>query len=465
MRAAVLGDDAPRLVVQIPLYNEAFVAERAIRAAARLRYPKDRLSIQVLDDSTDDTRVLTAQLERELGVMVLRRESRVGFKAGALAHGLAQSDAELVAIFDADFTPEPDFLEETVPFLLADPRAGLVQARWAHSNRTASWLTRAQAIFLDGHFAIEHRARDARGYFFNFNGTAGVWRRAAIEEGGGWSHDTLTEDLDLSYRTQLAGWHFIYLHQVEVPAELPERWPAFRSQQTRWVKGGVQTARKLGVRVLAAELSMGARIDAALHLFNNFAYLLMALLAILLPAAVVVRAELLWRVPGGQTLLTALDYSMLGAGTLALAIFYFAGCARKTPVGVAEILFALCLGAGLSIQNALAVLSGLSSRTGDFVRTSKRGGASTGEAIKREPSRAPWALVATELVFSAYFAAAAIYAIDQRLYAALPFLAMYLVGFAALSFGSVLDHFSSSRWTISVTLRSSSPSSPDSPGG
>jgi cellulose synthase/poly-beta-1,6-N-acetylglucosamine synthase-like glycosyltransferase len=458
---SVLGDDAPRLVVQIPLYNESFVAERAIRCAAALRYPKDRLSIQVLDDSTDDTRVLTARLERELGVRVIRRDERRGFKAGALANGLLHSDAELVAIFDADFAPEPDFLERTVPRLLAEPRCALVQARWAHLNRNHSWLTRAQAIFLDGHFAIEHRARQAQRCFFNFNGTAGVWRRQAIIDAGGWSDDTLTEDLDLSYRTQLSGWTFAYLDQVRVPAELPERWPAFRSQQTRWVRGSVQTAKKLGSRVLSAkQVPLAVRFDAMIHLFNNFAYLLMALLAVLLPPAVVARAELGWRIPGGQLLLGALDLTMLASGTLAMIVFYVA--AQRSLRRLPEIMFALCLGAGLSIQNTFAVLSGLSSRTGVFARTSKRGEVSRVRALAREPSRAP-ALVVLELLFAAYFVAAAIYSVEQRLYAPLPFLAMYGLGYAAIACGSLADHFSSSRWTISVTLRSSSSSSPDAP--
>lgn len=442
-------EDAPRLVVQVPIYNEAFVAERVIRAAAALRYPAGRLSIQILDDSSDETRAICSRVAAELAqrgvnIAVIRRDDRRGFKAGALAHGLSLSDAELVAIFDADFLPDPDFLEKTVPVLLAREDRGLVQARWTHKNRDVSWLTRAQAIFLDGHFAIEHRARAASGSFFNFNGTAGVWRRSAIEAAGGWSDDTITEDLDLSYRAQLAGYNFCYLDRVLVPAELPERWSAFRTQQARWVRGSVETARKLAGRVLFARaLPLRVRIDASIHLFNNFAYLLMAILGLMLPAAVVVRAELGWRVPGGQQLASVLDLTMLGAGTIAMFVFYGAAEQRAgqrlTPLRALEIVFALCVGVGLSVHNAREVLAGLSSKRAGFVRTPKRGDADREAAIARYSSRPAIRFAMFELLFAAYFFGAAIYAIDRALWGAIPFLALYGLGFSANALGALWE--------------------------
>lgn len=250
-------DRWPDLTIQLPLYNETNVAERLIESAARLEYP-GKLDIQVLDDSTDETTCLvTGAVERlrSSGIAIdhVRRGSRDGFKAGALALGMTRSTSELFAVFDADFVPPPDTLLRMVPEF-ADRSVGMVQARWGHLNRGDGLLTRAQAIFLDAHFAIESAARYAAGHFFNFNGTAGVWRRTAIEDAGGWSASTLTEDLDLSYRAQLAGWKFVFLQDVEVPAELPPTISAFQEQQFRWAKGSIQTARRLLVRILRAHI-------------------------------------------------------------------------------------------------------------------------------------------------------------------------------------------------------------------
>jgi hypothetical protein len=253
----------PRVLVQLPTYEEGFVGARAIAAASALRYPAERREIQLLDDSRSEAWRELALVAQRHGVVVLHRDDRAGFKAGALAHGLRHSTAELVAIFDADFVPPPEFLERAVSVLAAEPSVGLVQARWGHLNRDASWLTRAQALLLDAHFTVEHAARAAQGHAFNFNGTAGVWRRQAIDDAGGWSADTLTEDLDLSYRAQLAGWRFVYLDALEVPAELPETWLGFRAQQARWAHGGIQTARKLLGRVWRApDWSWGQKVEA-----------------------------------------------------------------------------------------------------------------------------------------------------------------------------------------------------------
>lgn len=451
VRAVVPGlpRELPKLVVQLPIYNEPLVAERLLLAASRLRWPGGALELQVLDDSTDETRHLVARVARELAaagvpIRVLRRSDRAGFKAGALAYGLSATDAELVAIFDADFVPAPDLLEQLAPSLLADPAVGMVQARWGHHNRETSLFTRAQAVFLDGHFAVEHEGRAALGHFFNFNGTAGIWRRRAIEEAGGWAADTITEDLDLSYRAQLAGWRFRYAGDVVAPAELPESWIAFRSQQSRWVRGSVETARKHLLHVLGARgLTPGARADAALHLLQNFAYLAMAALAVLLPLAVVVRAELAWRVPGGRALLSALDLTMLGGGTGVMIVFY--ATALRFVLGPLElrravdITFALCIGAGMSLSNAREVLAGLVSRGSEFVRTPKRGDGAREAALRLArpgPLLGRWVL---DLMFAAYFAVAIVHAIDRRLYAALPFLLLYLIGFVAVGTGVALE--------------------------
>ncbi len=442
----------PELLVQLPLYNESFVARRLLEAASALEY-EGPLTIQVLDDSTDDTQAVvdrTAQTLRARGVSieVVRRPDRVGYKAGALAYGLKRSSAPLVAIFDADFIPPPDFFKRTVPGLLSDPKIGLVQARWGHLNRDVSLLTKAQAVFLNGHFAIEHRARAAMGHFFNFNGTAGIWRRAAIEEAGGWSADTITEDLDLSYRAQIAGWKFRYQNEVVAPAELPESWAAFRSQQARWVRGSVETARKhLGALLFSSQLRgklrLGVRLDAAVHLTHNFAYLLMAALACLLPLTVVARDQLGWRVPGGQLLLSVLDLSMLTAGTCAMAIFYYAAListdGRKGWSRLGDVFFALCLGAGMSLSNAREVLRGLGSKRSEFVRTPKRGEAQAETAQVKYRSKLASSIVLLELVFAAYFAVAVIYALRYQLWGALPFLLLYLLGFSAVGLGSVME--------------------------
>lgn len=456
-RGRLLVGAEPRVVVQLPLYNEALVVERLLGAVRRLRYPADRLEIQVLDDSTDETRAIVARLADEMRaegakITVVRRDTRRGYKSGALARGLDASDAEVVAIFDADFVPEPDFLERVVPVLLSDPTCGMVQARWGHLNREDSLLTRAQAIFLDGHFGIEHHARSTTGRFFNFNGTAGVWRRKAILDAGGWSDDTITEDLDLSYRAQLAGWRFVYLDEVVAPGELPESWAAFRSQQARWVRGSVETTRKHLRRVLAdPRLSIRVKIDAAIHLTNNFAYLWMALLALLLPLAVVVRSELGWRVPGGQAVLGVLDLSMLTAGTCAMVIFYAAASVRiEGRLRVArmrDLLFALCLGAGMSLSNAQEVVLGLRSRRSAFVRTPKRGDSTPDVAFSVYGSRSPIPLIAAELMLAAYFLGVTLYAVEYSLFGAMPFLLLYLVGFTSVATGSLTDAWRRHRHT------------------
>jgi cellulose synthase/poly-beta-1,6-N-acetylglucosamine synthase-like glycosyltransferase len=460
------------VLIQLPIYDEAFVVERLLRAAARIRHVGP-VTIQVLDDSTDETRRVVDRVSDELrgsgsDVQVIRRGDRAGYKAGALARGLEVSDHPLIAIFDADFVPPPDFLERTVGYFAADERCALVQARWGHANRTSSLLTRAQAIFLDGHFAIEHRARSSSGRFFNFNGTAGVWRRSAITDAGGWTADTVTEDLDLSYRAQLRGWRFAYVDDLVAPAELPESWAAFRSQQSRWVRGGVETARKHLVPVLRSAFPIGVRADAAIHLTHNLAYVAMAILACLLPAAVVLRDQLGWRVPGGQSLLSLLDLTTLTAGTCAMFVFYAAAAIRTdrrlTPGRAIEIVYALCVGAGMSLSNSLEALAGLASSRSEFVRTPKRGDSNADRSRAMYRARVRGTALALEALFTLYFAAAVGYAIHFELFGALPFLLLYLVGFGSIVLGHLREFSSGARRTVVSDPRSST-ATPARPGG
>src|SRR6266699_147626 len=276
----------PKVTVQLPIFNEVYVVERLLRSVSELDYPRDLLQIQVLDDSTDDTREVTASCAEELrqrgfDVQLIHRVDRTGFKAGALAVGLESASGEFVCILDADFVAPPDLLQRTVQFF-TDPKIGMIQTRWGHLNRRYSLLTRVQAMFLDGHLLLEQTARSRSGRFFNFNGTAGLWRRSCLEQSGGAQADTLCEDLDLSYRAQLKGWKFIYLSDVVTPAELPVDMNGFKSQQHRWTKGSVQTCKKLLRTIWRSQLPFPIKLEATGHLMSNFAYLLLASLCVLL---------------------------------------------------------------------------------------------------------------------------------------------------------------------------------------
>jgi cellulose synthase/poly-beta-1,6-N-acetylglucosamine synthase-like glycosyltransferase len=372
-RAVGTPEQWPSVTVQVPLYNERYVAERAVRAVAALDYPRDRFEVQVLDDSTDDTTQLlepvVADLRRQ-GVRIahVRRNSRAGFKAGALAHGLESASGDLVAVFDADFVPRPDFLKQIVGEF-ERPEVGMVQARWEHINESQSLLTRTQALQLDAHFTIEHGVRAARGFFFNFNGTAGIWRKQAIVDAGGWHSDTLTEDLDLSYRAQLAGWHFVYRDDVGVPAELPVEVAAYRQQQQRWAQGGAQSARKLLPSIIRASLPPAVKREAIWHLLNHFAYPLLAL----------VTTAGLWVGLFADLSLArwvlAADGALLTFAMLSLGYFYGvtararggAGWWRRTLLIPATMI----LGAGIALGQTLAVARGLAGRRTPFRRTPK----------------------------------------------------------------------------------------------
>jgi cellulose synthase/poly-beta-1,6-N-acetylglucosamine synthase-like glycosyltransferase len=430
----------PVVTVQLPLYNEMYVAERLIDAVCELDYPASRLEIQVLDDSTDETteivaRVVAAHRARGVDIHHLHRSDRTGFKAGALAAGLAKARGELLAIFDADFVPAPDFLRRSVPHF-ADPSLGMVQGSWAHINRGYSLLTRVEAVLLDGHFLIEHAARHRNGCFFNFNGTAGIWRRQAIAAGGGWEHDTLTEDLDLSYRAQLAGWRFLYLPALAVPSELPVDVNGFKSQQHRWAKGAAQTSCKLLGRILRSPLPLRVKLEAFVHLTNNVSYPLTVLIALLIFPAMV------QRVGTSARMLLLVDLPLFLAATLSVFTFYLVSQIAAGEGWRREIRYFPALmgvGIGLSVNNSRAVLSGLFQRGGTFHRTPKYRIERRGQdwAAKRyragtDPTRA------VEAALALYFLGCTLYAAVSGMWMSIPFLYLFAQGYGYMAVLSYL---------------------------
>ncbi len=430
----------PMVTVQLPLYNEMYVASRLIDSVAALDYPRSRLEIQVLDDSTDETTEIVAAQVAELAaqgldIHHLHRTDRTGFKAGALAAGLAVAKGDLLAIFDADFVPHADFLRRTVPHF-QDSRVGMVQGSWTHINRDYSLLTRVEAILLDGHFQIEHTARHRSGCFFNFNGTAGVWRRAAIVGGGGWQHDTLTEDLDLSYRSQLAGWNFVYLPELGVPSELPVDVAGFKSQQYRWAKGSVQTGRKLLGRILASSQPLKVKLEAFVHLTNNGSYLLTVLVSLLVFPAMILRRG------GSTSALLWIDLPLFLAATLSVICFYVASQTASNPKWRNELWYLpalMGLGIGLSLNNARAVVSGFFQRGGTFHRTPKYRIEKPGQEWRGKRYRVGNAgLSILEGVFALYFVFAFGYAVKLEMWLSLPFLWLFLQGYGYMFLFSVL---------------------------
>ncbi len=431
----------PPVTVQLPVFNEMYVVERLIGAVCRLDYPRDLLEIQVLDDSTDETTSIARRcVERwraeGMDIHYVHRTNRQGFKAGALENGLRTARGEYVAVFDADFVPTPDFLRRTVDFF-TDPGVGMVQVRWEHLNRATSALTRVQSILLDAHFVIEHTARNRSGRFFNFNGTAGIWRRETIASAGGWQHDTLTEDLDLSYRAQLRGWRFVFLPEVVAPAEIPVEMGAFKSQQHRWAKGSVQTAMKLLPRIFRSDLPWPVKKEAFFHLTANLGYLLMIPLAILMPLAVVVRVSHGWI----EVLL--LDLPFFAAATMSVCVFYVAS-QREIDMPawqrVKYLPFLMALGIGMSVNQSRAVLEALLGHQSGFTRTPKQGVEGRESAPGRRRYRVAVNLQPVlELALAAYFTLAVVWVVDRGVWYSLPFLVLFQAGFAYVGITSALE--------------------------
>jgi cellulose synthase/poly-beta-1,6-N-acetylglucosamine synthase-like glycosyltransferase len=422
-------ESLPRVTTQIPVFNEANVAERAMRAAAAIDYPRDRHEIQILDDSTDETAAIVDRAARELQseghrIRVLRREGREGYKAGALAAGLAVAEGEFVAIFDADFLPPPDFLKRTLPFFFADSGLGLVQARWGHLNAADSPLTRAQAIGIDGHFMVEQSARTFNGLMMNFNGTAGLWRRAAIDDAGGWSNDTLTEDLDLSYRAQLRGWRTHYVADLEVPGELPGTLAAFKSQQFRWAKGSIQTAIKLLPRILRSPASPLVKFQAFVHLTHYAIHPLMLIVALLAVPAML-RLSHSVSMPVLLGIVAAMVVSVVAPNSI-----YFVSqraLHRKWWRRLLWLPALTCVGIGIAVSNSRAVAEALIGRPSEFVRTPKRGDRSQ-KHYQVANTITPW----IEILLGLYCAASFVVYICAGGFLILPFLALYSAGFLVI---------------------------------
>jgi cellulose synthase/poly-beta-1,6-N-acetylglucosamine synthase-like glycosyltransferase len=356
----------PVVTVQLPIYNEKHVAERLIAAVAELDYPRDALQIQVLDDSTDETAALMQQsvaryARQGIDIQHVRRVERAGFKAGALAEGLRQARGEFLAIFDADFVPPADFLRRTIPYFAA-PDIGCVQARWGHLNRGYSMLTQVQAIGIDGHFLVEQRARSQAGLFLNFNGSAGVWRRACVEHAGGWQSDTLAEDLDLSYRAQLAGWRIVYAADVVVPAELPPQMDALRRQQSRWAQGSIRVALKLLPSLLRSRQAWLVKVEGALHLTGYLVHPLILVVSLLSMPLVLVQAH-------PSALAPCFLFAAVGPPLLYLVAQAERGAGWWRQIKFLPLL--LLLGAGLALNNTLAMLRAVLGRGGEFQRTPK----------------------------------------------------------------------------------------------
>ncbi len=436
---APLPERLPRVTVQLPVYNELYVVRRLIRAAAALDYPRELLEIQVLDDSTDatvdaareDVERLSAQ---GVDIRHLRRPDRRGYKAGALAWGLQRAKGELILILDADFVPEPSLLQRIVP-RFTDPRVGMVQVRWEHLNADWSLLSRVQGITLDGHFVVEHEARAKNGLFFNFNGTAGVWRRSCIEDAGGWRDDTLTEDLDLSYRAQLAGWRFEYLQHVTCAAELPVDMRAVKSQQFRWVKGSMQVARRILPRIWASRLPFARKVETSVHLVHNATYALVLALSVCAYPAVLVRyaAEL------GTRLAVELPLFLFATGSV---VWFYAvattGAGRSLARQWRYFPAVMAVAIGLSVNNTRAVLEGLFGGPSPFHRTPKydirsRHDTPRGKLYRGMRSGTAWA----ELLLGAYFAWILGFVLDRGLLGAAPFVALFLSGYLWVGLQSV----------------------------
>lgn len=420
----------PHVVVQLPVYNERHVVERLIDAAAALDYPRDRLEIQVLDDSTDDTTPIaearaTYHRARGVNVRVVHRSERGGFKAGALAWGLEQTDAEFTAVFDADFRPRPDFLRRTIPVMLARPDVGMVQTRWSHLNEEYSPLTRVQSLALDGHFVVEQTARSRSGLLINFNGSGGIWRRACILEAGGWQADTMTEDMDLSYRAQLAGWRTIYLPDVDAPAELPAQMEAFKRQQARWAQGSVQCLRKLIRPILTSHLSPGQKLMALVHISGYFTQPLMVLLLLTsLPLVVLPQASQPW----GMLL------GVAGLGPPLLFVVAQASLHRDWGRRLLYFPMLVAVGAGITWSTTRAVWEGLTRWGGTFRRTPKfrlegRQGRWSDSAYRLLPDRQ----VLGELALMLYAIAAVALAIVHGRYGTIPVLALFAIGYGLVA--------------------------------
>jgi cellulose synthase/poly-beta-1,6-N-acetylglucosamine synthase-like glycosyltransferase len=434
----------PRVTVQLPLYNERFVVERLLEATAKLEYPRDLLQIQVLDDSTDETRVFTERLCNEysasgLHIEYRHRTNRHGYKAGALQEGLETASGELIAIFDADFIPPADFLERTVHFF-TDPGVGVVQTRWSHINKEFSILTQVEAMLLDGHFVLEHGARCGSGLFFNFNGTAGVLRRAMIDDTGGWQHETLTEDSDLSYRAQIRGWRFVYLPALDCPSELPVETYGFQVQQARWAKGLTQVAIKLLPRIFKAKLPWRVKWEAFMHLTPNISYPMMLIVSMLMLPVMIVRFYM------GIFQMVLIDLPLIIASFWSITAFYLYAQRELYPKSwwksIAFLPMLMAAGVALTVSNSKGVIEALLGIKTSFARTAKYAVGQQKVKIRQTAYRrkSGW-LPYVEVAIGAYFVYMIDFAIDTLNFFAIPFLVLFVCGYWWAAFSTLYEEY------------------------
>ncbi|MGD8450300.1 MAG: glycosyltransferase [Phycisphaerae bacterium] len=450
--------DLPPVTVQLPMFNERYVARRIIEAACQIDYPRDRLQIQVLDDSTDDTQEIARETVDRLraaghDVVYRHRDNRVGYKAGALEEGTREATGEFIAIFDADFLPPAEILRRTIHHF-TDKRVGMVQTRWAHLNRDISVLTEAQAVLLDGHFVIEHTARNRSGRFMSFNGTAGIWRKSTIAAAGGWQHDTLTEDLDLSYRAQLGGWKFVFLPELTSPAELPPEMNAFKAQQHRWTKGGAQTCRKLLPKVLWSRSPWRVKLEAFFHLTSWVVYILIVVLSLLIGPAMYAKLLDKTQQPVWQT---ALEFVLFIVGFGSGLLFYVCSqreLRRSWYQSTKYVPALMAVGIGIAFNNAIAAVEAFVTKTGEFVRTPKFGeeagkGGRWRNRIGSFRHRKSWQTWA-ELGMALYLTACLVglFFFDdwfKRISAAIPFLLVFIGGYYYVSIQTLYTQWASRR--------------------
>ncbi len=440
------GDDVPFITIQLPIYNELFVVERLLDAIAALDYPKDRFEIQLLDDSKDETKELAARKIEELQAqgfqaLQVRRPDRKGFKAGALAYGMDSAKGEFIAIFDADFLPRPNFLRATMA-QFTSPNIGVVQARWEHINRGTSLFTQAQAFHLDAHFTIEQFARDRGGFFMNFNGTAGIWRKEAITDAGGWEADTLTEDLDLSYRAQLKGWKFRYVDEIGAPAELPAEMGAIKSQQYRWMKGGAEVARKMLFTLWKSDAPFLTKFHGTFHLLSSSVFVLVMLMAMTSVPLLIMKHTIFH----GQVAFLIVPVLALLISFLVLAMLYIVTFTwREHSFGAGVKRFVtyyipfLSISMGLSLHNSIAVIQGFRGKRTPFVRTPKynlQGKGNEPKSLKKYRSAKVKPSVYGELAFALYFLVGISIAAYYQDFSIIPFMLMQMIGFGAVGLAS-----------------------------
>jgi cellulose synthase/poly-beta-1,6-N-acetylglucosamine synthase-like glycosyltransferase len=462
--------ELPRVTVQLPIYNERYVVERLLEEASKMEYPRELLQIQVLDDSTDDTHPFTEALVREyqaagLPIEYLHRNNRAGYKAGALQEGMKTATGELIAIFDADFVPPRDFLARTVQHF-TDPGVGVVQTRWSYLNRHFNLLTEVEAMLLDGHFVIEHGARFGSGLFFNFNGTAGVLRARMIEDAGGWQHDTLTEDSDLSYRAQLKGWRFVYVPSVDCPSELPVDTYGFQVQQSRWAKGLTQVAIKLLPRILRSKEPWRVKLEAFCHLTPNISYPLMLIMSALMLPVMIVRFYM------GVFQMLTVDLPLIVASFCSIWVFYLMAQHELHPRNWkrAIVLMPALMAAGIALTliNTKAVIEALLGIKSAFARTPKYAVGDHKVKIQNESyrRRSGW-LPYAELAMGGYFAYMVAYAIETWNFLAIPFLMLFVVGYWWAGFTTLYQEYQGKlQWQRERALNAGlglEPLQPDSP--